>query len=64
MEISAEGTVGAALSLQTATLYQEKQNVLLRKTLDNQAQTIISLVDSVPKMAASGAVGTKLHEIA
>lgn len=64
MDISAENTVGAALSLQTATVHAEKQNVLLRKTLDNQAQTIMSLVDSVPKLATSGSVGTKLHEIA
>ena len=64
MEISAESTVSVAQNLQTATLFQEKQNVLLRKTLDNQAQTIMSLVDSVPQLATSGSVGTRLHAIA
>lgn len=64
MEISAESAVGAAQSMQTATVVQEKQNLLLRKVLDSQAQTITSLVDSIPKLATSGSVGTQLHAIA
>jgi hypothetical protein len=61
MDMSVESTVSAALSLQGASAAQEQQNVLLRKVLDNRAQAIASILDSMPKLAASGPVGTQLH---
>lgn len=61
MDISVESTVGAALGLQAANASQTQQNVLLRKVLDNQADIITSLVDSMPKLATSGQVGTQVH---
>jgi hypothetical protein len=63
--MSIEGTVGAAVGLQQANAMQDAQNVLLRKVLDNQAATIVSLVDSaVPQLSTSGTVGTLLHATA
>jgi hypothetical protein len=61
MDISIESTVSATLSLQSAGVAQQQQNLLLRKALDNQAQTITGLIDSIPKLATSGTVGTQLH---
>lgn len=63
---SIEGTVNAALALKNWTQIQEKDNALLKKVLDNQANTIASLIDSVPTtgpqpLATSGSVGTKIH---
>ncbi len=56
--------VGAATGLQNAMAVQEKENTLLRKVLDNQSNTILSLVESVstaPKLASVGSVGTQVH---
>lgn len=64
MDMSVEGTVSAALAFQSAAHAENQQNVLLRKVLDNQAQTITSLVDSMPKLATVGSVGTQLHVVA
>jgi hypothetical protein len=62
MDMSIEATVGAAVGLQQANAMQEAQNTLLRKTLDSQAQTIVSLISSVaPQLATHGTVGTQLH---
>jgi len=59
--LSIESTVGTALSLKDANVQQEIQAVMLRKVLDSQAQAALSLVDSIPKLATSGSVGTQLH---
>lgn len=64
MDMSVEGTVSAALAFKGAALAENQQNVLLRKVLDSQAQTIASLVDSMPKLATVGSVGTQLHVVA
>lgn len=64
MDIAVESAVSAALGLKSAAAAQDQQNVLLRKVLDNNAQTITNLVDSVPKLATMGSVGTNLHAIA
>lgn len=61
MDMSVESAVSAALGIKGAAAAQNQHNVLLRKVLDNQAQAITSLVDSMPKLATVGSVGTKLH---
>lgn len=64
---SIDGAVTTALALQNWTTAQESQNLLLRKVLDGQSNTILNLVNSVPnptKLATVGAVGTRLHAIA
>ena len=67
MSNSIEGTVGTAVALQQANVMQQKDNLLLRKVLDGQANTIVNLVNSVPsapQLATSGMVGTLLHTTA
>ncbi|MHA3904077.1 hypothetical protein ACTPOE_11110 [Castellaniella sp. WN] len=64
MSDSVESTVAAATGLQNWAMMQEKDNLLLRKVLDGQANTILSLVNSVPsapQLANGGMVGTLLH---
>ncbi|CAM5783336.1 hypothetical protein [Castellaniella caeni] len=67
MSDSVESLVGAATGLQNYAQMQEGQNTLLRKVLDGQSNTILSLVNSVPsvpQLATSGMVGTQLHTTA
>ena len=61
MSMSVENTVSTALSLQGATLGQEKQMILLRKTLDSQAQAMAQIMESMPKLATEGSVGTNIN---
>ncbi|WP_345796252.1 hypothetical protein [Castellaniella sp. MT123] len=64
MSSSVESLVGAATGLQNYAQLQDNQNVLLRKVLDNQSNTVMSLINSVPsapQLASSGMVGTQLH---
>lgn len=64
VDSAVEAAVGAATGLQNWTMLQEKDNALLRQVLDNQASTIMSLVESVPsapQLASVGSVGTQLH---
>lgn len=67
MSDSVESLVGAATGLQNWAAMQDKNNLLLRKVLDGQSNTILSLVTSVPtapQLAQSGSVGTLLHATA
>ncbi|MGB6241025.1 MAG: hypothetical protein WBF69_00925 [Castellaniella sp.] len=67
MTDSVESAVAAASGLQNWAMMQENQNLLLRKVLDGQSNTILSLVNSVPsipQLATSGSVGTLLHTTA
>lgn len=67
MSESVESAVAAASGLQNWTMMQENQNTLLKKVLENQSDTILSLVNSVPstpQLANSGSVGTTLHTTA
>lgn len=67
MSNSIQANVAAAVGLQNHIAMQESQNSLLRKTLDNKASTIASLISSVPtaaQLASSGSVGTLLHATA
>lgn len=69
MSGSVESVVSASIALQGYTLAQEKNNLLLNKVLDNQQQTIMSLLDAAsvtPKtgpqpLAQLGSVGTRIH---
>lgn len=61
MDMSVQSTVSAALSLQGINAAQNQQNILLRKVLENQAQAIASIMDTMPKLSTFGPVGTQLH---
>lgn len=67
MSGSIEGVVGASQAIENFNVMQDKQNLLLKKVLNNQADTIVSLVDSAPtapQLAHGGTVGTLLHATA
>lgn len=67
MSNSIEGTVNAALALQNQAMMQQKNNLMLRKALDNQTNLITSLVQGATQgsnLASGGAVGTLLHTTA
>ena len=64
MSMSVENTVSMALSLQAATVGQEKQMTMLRKTLDAQTETVSQIMKSMPDLAAEGPLGTKVNTYA
>ncbi|OXR50088.1 MULTISPECIES: hypothetical protein [unclassified Pusillimonas] len=65
MDLSVEAVVNTALALEGATVQQNQQMLLLRKTLESQAQVMQQLMAPLePKLATSGAVGTRLHAVA
>lgn len=64
MSQSVEASVGAALALQGFNIQQETQMLLLRKTLDHQAQAIAQVMDTMPALATEGALGTRINTYA
>ena len=60
-DVSVDNMVAVSVALGNAQVNEEKQATLLKKALDNQAQHVAQLIDSVPKLATSGSVGTQLH---
>lgn len=67
MSNSIEGAVSLTLAMQQHNITQQKNALLLRDTLDNQANTIARLVNSlpsIPQLATSGTVGTQVHTTA
>ncbi|MGE4368145.1 MAG: putative motility protein [Burkholderiaceae bacterium] len=64
MSLSVETTASAALSLQAATLGQEKQMILLRKTLDAQTQMVTDVLKTAPSLATEGSLGTQVNTYA
>ncbi len=61
MDVSVDTMVAISTALGNAQVNEEKQATLLKEALELQGQQITQLVDSVPKLATSGAVGTQLH---
>lgn len=64
MSGSVEGAVGAALAIQNWNMIQEKDHLLLKKVLDGQSNTILSLIEGATgpqPLAQSGMVGTTIH---
>ncbi|PLC49687.1 hypothetical protein CR159_12290 [Pollutimonas subterranea] len=64
MSMSVDATVGAAVALQNFNAHNDAQMSLLRKTLDFKAQSMAGLIDSVPKLASLGSVGTLINTTA
>ena len=69
MSGSIESVVSASVAMQSYALGQEKNNLLLNKVLENQTQSITSLLDAAAvtpatgpqPLAQSGIVGTRVH---
>ncbi len=67
MDMSVESAVSTALAMQSMKLGQDAQMLVLKKSLDAQASTLASLVQSIPQMpqlATHGAVGTNVNTFA
>ncbi len=64
MSMSVENTVSVALSLQAATAGQEKQMIMLRKSLDAQTQMVTDIMKTMPQLETSGSVGTNVNTYA
>lgn len=65
MSMSAEAVVNASRAIEGATADQQKDLMLLRKTLETRADTIVTLVEAaVPKLAVNGSIGTNVHTTA
>lgn len=64
MSMSVENTVSVALSLQAATAGQEKQMIMLRKSLDAQTQMVTDIMKTMPQLETSGSLGTNVNTYA
>lgn len=65
MDLSVEAVVNTAIALEGATAQQDQQMLLLRKSLETQAQLVQEILPPAPpKLSTSGMVGTQLHTTA
>lgn len=64
MDMAVQGTVNTAVALKDFNIQQDVQAALLKKVLASNAQLITGLINSVPKLAASGSVGTMVNTAA
>lgn len=64
MDMSVNNTVSDALAIKDATTAQEAQFLLLKKVLNSQADTIGSLIQSVPNLAVDSHLGGKINTYA
>lgn len=67
MSDSISSVVSAAQGIEAWAMMQEKENLLLRRVLENQQQTIVDLIDTAPtapELADSGSIGTLVNTTA
>lgn len=64
MDMSVQSTVNTALALKDFNTQQDVQATLLKKVLASNAQLVTGLINSVPKLASSGSVGTMVNTTA
>ncbi|MFC0337023.1 Putative motility protein [Kushneria avicenniae] len=67
MDMSVNGMVNASMALQQHQLTSDVQTSVLKKSLDGQAEQmsqLMSSVDSMPKLATEGMVGTRINTTA
>ena len=50
-----------SMTIVTRQRLDDQDMTSVRKVLDNQAETITSLIQSVPQLSSYGMVGTQLH---
>ncbi|CAB3630925.1 putative motility protein [Achromobacter pestifer] len=58
---SVNNTVNTALALKDANVMQEVQARVLKKALNAQADTIATLMQSVPPMAIDSTLGSRIN---
>ncbi|MHC0508250.1 YjfB family protein [Achromobacter aegrifaciens] len=60
MDASISDTVNTALALQDANVMQEVQVRVLKKALNAQADTALTLMQSLPVLAVDGTLGSRI----
>lgn len=60
MEASINSTVNTALALKDANLMQEVQTRVLKKALNAQADTALTLMQSLPVLAVDATLGSRI----
>lgn len=66
MDITPNALVGATVSMQQALTAQQVQVAVLRRTLDMQAISALTLLQAVPgslPLATSGSLGTQVNQV-
>ncbi|QKH39345.1 YjfB family protein [Achromobacter pestifer] len=61
MDASISSTVNTALALQDANLMQEVQTRVLKKALNAQADTALTLMQSLPVLAVDATLGSRIN---
>ena len=61
MDASISSTVNTALALQDANLMQEVQVRVLKKALNAQADTALTLMQSLPVLAVDATLGSRIN---
>lgn len=61
MDASISSTVNTALALQDANLMQEVQARVLKKALNAQADTALTLMQSLPVLAVDATLGSRVN---
>jgi len=64
MEVSINSAVNAGLAVKDLQLAQEVQARLLKKVLNTQADTMATLLGSLPALATEGSLGTRVNTYA
>ena len=60
MDASISSTVNTALTMQDANLMQEVQTRVLKKALNAQADTALTLMQSLPVLAVDATLGSRI----
>ncbi|CAB3912602.1 YjfB family protein [Achromobacter sp. ACM03] len=61
MDASISSTVNTALALQDANVMQEVQVRVLKKALNAQADTALTLMQSLPVLAVDATLGSRIN---
>lgn len=61
MDASISSTVNTALALQDANVMQEVQARVLKKALNAQADTALTLMQSLPVLAVDATLGSRVN---
>lgn len=60
MDASISSTVNTALALQDANVMQQVQTSVLKKALNAQADTALTLMQSLPVLAVDATLGSRI----
>ena len=61
MDLSIRNTVNTGLAMRDAQLMQEVQARVTKKAINAQADTVATLMQSLPVVAIDGKIGTRIN---